>query len=145
MKAIHPSISQISGFPSGVPTPKNTHVKKRCHSYRSPLQFFSGVMTFLQNKFLDEVWKHESNKNPSVIVEWGRRGLVTPLQGPLVMVTLNHRWTLRASRNAVCSLLAGASQDGRLMSRHYSSSVMMLWGLHLRGSFRIRHFHHMKP
>lgn len=45
-------------------------------------------MTFLQNKFLDEVWKYESNKNPSVIVEWGRRGLVTPLQGSLVMVTL---------------------------------------------------------
>lgn len=88
MKATHPSISQISGFPPGVPTPKNTYVKKRCHSYKSPLQFFSGEMTFLQNKFLDEVWKYESNKNPSVIVEWGRRGLVTPLQGSLVMVTL---------------------------------------------------------
>ena len=45
-------------------------------------------MTFLQHEFLDEVWKYESNKNPSVTVEWGRRGLVTSLQGPLVMVTL---------------------------------------------------------
>lgn len=60
------------------------------------------------------------------------------------MVPVQSSLDTEASRSPVYSLLAGVLQDGHLMSSHCLSSMMALWGLHLRGLFHLTHFHHIK-
>ena len=83
-------------------------------------------MTFLQNKLRDEVWKYERDKKPICVVELG--GLATPLQDPLVIVTLKSWLDTEGFSNPVFSLLAGASQNGHLRSHYYLLSVMTFGG-----------------
>lgn len=61
---------QKKWLPTGVPSLESIH-EKRCPSYKSPLQLFSAEITFLQNKFLDEIWKYKRDKNPPEAAELG--------------------------------------------------------------------------